>query len=679
MVRLLIFTIVITLFAYCQGAIIVDYGYEHISVAWYSNNRIDILDDSHGNRNIYSKIAYRCKRQDLIYGQQAQSMIGNQLINTISPLYNEMEQIENCTIHQDFTSLLALQMDNLFYKLDNENNTRISLTNLFSIDSRHSSYFIIPSSFTPYDIDRIRLILPEVQFITKHKLHAGMILGAVSKRIIDMKDEYLMIDCGAHETAITKVKMINGTQFSIISSDIIPLSVHTLNKKLASLVGSVRGVLENHNFMNQINELRVKLSSNQEITMFIEELEKNVTITRDQFNTVIADDLKPLENILNTIKKELNENSTIFVIGGLSYTPRIKEVIEQTVGNYSIRLSGDQYLMESAKILITLENMLESPMNITDIIPYPINIKVNEQEMPFINNERQITLDQVYNIPLGKTNRLEFIADMSGTNRSVRIYSIEKMEKDTNATIHFNSIEKGFISSIKIENSTIQLIPTFNASNIKEEIKEQREKDQTKRKSEAAVIKKRQEYEMLLNDFKQYITSGIDDIKNVESIFVDVERRVVWLEDQLDLTLEDIEKEYNEFKTKYEKELDLYFDFQMFNLRMESIGTKIGNVIEEMRVLRMSQGQEYAKRINDAIQHTSNKKADRDSFEVLINKLYDEMVNKVNKKKRSVTLRGYWQIFGYVVVAILIVLILYLSFFKSKKSTAIKRLHKKQH
>ncbi|EDR29906.1 hypothetical protein EDI_112080 [Entamoeba dispar SAW760] len=678
MVRLLIFTIVITLLACCQGAVIVDFGHEHISVAWYSNNRVDILNDSHGNRNVYSKIAYRCKHQDLIYGQQAQSIIGNQLINTISPLYNEMEQIENCTIQQDFTSLLALQIDNLFYKLDNENNTRISLTDLLSLDSRHSSYFIIPSTFTPYDIERIRLILPEVQFITKHKLHAGMILDAVLKKVIDIKDEYVMIDCGAHETAITKVKMINGTQFSIVSSNVIPLSIHQLNKKLAGLVGSVRGVSENHNFMNQINELRVKLSSNQEITMFIEELEKNVTITRDQFNSVIVDELKPLENVLNNIKSELNENATIFVIGGLSYTPRVKELIEQTVGNYSIRLSGDQYLMESAKTLITLDNMLDSPMNIIDIIPYPINIKINEQEIPFINNEHQVTLDQVYNIPLSKTNKLEFVADIDGTKRSVRIYSIEKMEKDTNATIYFSSIEKGFVSSIQIENSTIQLIPIFNSSAIKEEIKEQREKEQTKRESEAAIIAKRQEYEMLLNDFKRYITSGID-IENLESIFVDVERRIVWLEDQLDLNLEDIEKEYNEFKTKYEKELALYFDFQMFNLRMETMGTKIFKVIEEMRLLRMNQAQEYAKKINDAVQHTSNRKSDRESFEASISKLYDEMTNKVHKKKRSITLRGYWQIFGYVMVAIFVILILYLSFFKSKKSTVTKRPHIKHH
>ncbi|ELP88081.1 hypothetical protein EIN_222240 [Entamoeba invadens IP1] len=663
MTQFLPLALLLVLFTSVQSGVIVDMGYDQITVGWYNTTSVHILLGSNGERSYNSKVAYRCNHDDYTYGYNAKALLGNQKVKVLSPIYQVEDKTENCTLPNDKTAILAFQLDNLYYKLD-ANNTHRSLFNLTQ-EGRHAPQIIVPSTFTPYDLDKISAVIPKAEFIPKHKAHLGMVLNAVNKKLVDMKEHYLVIECGAHDTRITHINVFNGTQFTVKTHKTVKVSADSLNTALVDIVGDVRGSVETQAHLKQIEELRLKLSSNTQITTLFEELEKNITVTRDEFNEKISDILKPLRETLNQEKETLNQNFTVFLIGGLSYTPKIKEIVESVFGNYSIRLSGDEYLFESIKTLMTFEKMVNSPFEIVDFIPFDVSIKMNGAESPFIKRDQPMKLANRYQISIPQTQSLEFLDAESKV--LLRKYTIEGMEKNENMTFRVDSLEKGIVNSLEIPNATIRLNEVCNLTQLKEEVEKFREEDTKKKINQYLLMNQRQGFESLLLDFKRYLTSDIDDIIDVQEKLDDVERNIMWLEDHVDVTIEELEKAEKEFGERHHVELQMLDAFRQFAKKIEELGRKVVDGIDEMKRLGNRQYMNYAKKLNDESEKHPKGKEEREKLEKFLEDMLATLESSNNRKRFLNSIRWVWTLVGYAIIGGVFAGLVYVSFKMTRK------------
>ena len=279
------------------------------------------------------------------------------------------------------------------------------------------------------------------------------------------------------------------------------------NNKLVDIIGKPRGHLERQNIYQQADSLRVKLSSNKEISINIEEYDETITVTREQYNDAIKELLKPFESELIEIKKGMSENSMTFLIGGLSYTPIIKEIVTKTIGEYSIRITGDEFLMESARMLILLENMNEPHLKLNDILPYPVTISFNNKHEEFI--KKKMIMNYELAIELPKTNQILLTQVNKYTNKVkiVREFKVNATNEKNIAKFTIVPLEKGIINEINIDKENYSKELPFNKTVINEQLANHITKKVQEEEEKNRLYTITRNYQQLLKDLEEVLTN----------------------------------------------------------------------------------------------------------------------------------------------------------------------------
>ncbi|KAL7720158.1 Uncharacterized protein QTN25_002675 [Entamoeba marina] len=644
---------------FVHSGIIINHGYTHISAALYSNTKIKLLLDSNGNRNQPSFVNYRCKHHDYVFGYQASAIIGSQTVNQIQPFYKEMDTtLKTCQPPHSFTSILSFQMNKLYFKKDHIHQ-KVSLQTLATNDTINPTYILVPFNFSPYEMEEIQWILPNTKFIPYHKQHASMIVNAVNKQIVSPAEEYVVIECGASSTRITTVKMLD-MNYNISNHIVLDVNVNQLNKLLADSIGHVENGVSRQSYMKQINDLRVRLSSNQQIHMFIDDLDKNVTITRQQYHQIIQAPIQTLSDAFKQIKNTLSTNSTVFLVGGLSYTPMVKELVQTIFGSYSIRLAGDEFLFDSIKLFITYNTMINPPFTITDLVPLDIDMHINNNTIPLITKTHRLNTTQYYNIPLPKTNSICF-TDHSN-NKTLRQFNITNMNSTNSFSFQFNTMENGLLTHLSIPNASITLVPLHNQTQIVNEIQQYQLEEEKKLQTENDLMEKRVEFETLLLEFKRYILSDVDDLINVQQLLDSTEKK----------SFDSIVEHITSFKQKHNTEINMYEEYNNYTKHIEMMEHEAFDVLMKIKEIRLKEYNTWTEQFKTTLQMKKESKNDRDLFEKKLEQFIQSMNNRIHSITMFESFKWVYKV-GGIVICILIMVIVY------KVSTKKKANKKKKH
>lgn len=647
-----------------QAGVIIDYGYNQLTTAWYDNNSVKILEESSGKRQISSKIIYSCKEQKYYFGENGKQIISSRLTNSISAFHEKQQEIENCTVNTEYASLFGYQLVNIGYKKDV--NVTTPLKRLLDEDTKYATHFIVPSSFGPNKLEKIRYMVNGVRFIPKHKLHAAMIMNAVSKNSIDVKNEYLIIEAGSYETQITKIKL-QDNEFIIEDSLVVPLRVEELNEKLMPLVGNGRTQLEKQSILQEVEELRIKLSSNKEITTYLDELDTEVTIKREEYNAVIADLIEPLIQKLKEVKEKLDENAMVFLIGGLGYTPIIKENVQSIFGEYSIRINGDEFMMESARLMILLEQMNEPHMKITDLIPYNINLRINGKTESFLKKSHLFGMEFSAQIP--KTDLIEFVNDGNEVLRTFKV----SMEKEGLMKVKILTLQDGLMDEIDVNSAKFEYEIPFNSTLIDEQTNGFMKEMEEAAFEQAKTYKLANEFYGMMKGLENVFMYESEKFESPGRKLEDLKQRMQWLELSDNLDYKTLETQFEEFKSVFEEPLEYLKQVQKENDELNVLANKTVEILNEMRELNMKQADEYSMRLNDFIQAGVNTSDDR----AYLRKMFEHVIKngeKEIKNKKLDPIRDMAMLILIVVLLIGTVIFVWHLSSKNKKSTKQKKL-----
>ena len=629
------FLLLISILTLSHAGIIVNYGYRSLTASQYTTEGITILEDTNGKRSIPSQIAYRCKDKKFAFGSDVSKMQENVLVNLMSPLYNSKQNITDCIPEDEDLSILGYQFVGLNFnsKISNETN---NLKHLCEEDEKLAPYFIVSSSLTPNDLEKIKHVVQKAQFIPRFKLHAGLVMNGVKQKVIDEKEEYLIIDCSSDETSISKISYKKeSNEFTIEKTIQIPITVDEINDKLMEIIGRPKGVFETQSILLQANEMRKKLSSNKEISMMIDEYDETITVTRDQFNDAIKDIIAPLEEQLKEFKAELKENSMVFLIGGLSYTPKIKEMVKETFGEYSIRITGDEFMMESARLLIMNEANHDKQMKLNNILPYPVDLVIDGKKEDFLKQNMIMNFELSVEIPLAKEIQMTTTNKFSGKTKIVRTFNIEKPdEKKTVVRFTVVPLEKGIINELLIEDKKIGYTLPFNKTVINQQLNQHITKKIEDEQEQQQMFAMAREYMQMMKDVEEILKNEPEKFNDTE-LLPDIQKRMMWLEEEDEMTITKLEINKKEFDTKFEKVIKHLEEIKAFMVEVNGLSNKTVEMVDKLRELGYREGDTFGTMLYQVIQRGIKTEKDRKDLRATIDYILENGPKVLEREKKN--------------------------------------------
>ncbi|EDR28231.1 DNA double-strand break repair Rad50 ATPase, putative [Entamoeba dispar SAW760] len=212
------------------------------------------------------------------------------------------------------------------------------------------------NNFEPVENKLFKRLKETTLFASNHVIHALAYYSTENNEIINPANKpIIVIEFGASYCRATKF-IIKGKKTIKILQHEVDFNINTrkLNhnvflmvlKKFVNteeIVNKIKNMAPHQlaELWKSIDEMRIKLSANEQL--ITEFMNQKIILEQNEFNLLLREELHELTQMLLSMKSK-DRDDLVYLTGGLSYTPILKEKVKDIFGTYSSKIGSKQML-----------------------------------------------------------------------------------------------------------------------------------------------------------------------------------------------------------------------------------------------------------------------------------------------------------------------------------------------
>ncbi|EAL43402.2 DNA double-strand break repair Rad50 ATPase, putative [Entamoeba histolytica HM-3:IMSS] len=323
------------------------------------------------------------------------------------------------------------------------------------------------NNFEPVENKLIKKLKETTLFVSNHVIHALAYYSTENNEIINPTNKpIIVIEFGASYCRATKF-IIKGKKTIKLLQHEVDFNINTrkLNhnvflmvlKKFVNteeVVNKIKSMAPHQlaELWKGIDEMRIKLSANEQL--ITEFMNQKIILEQNEFNLLLREEMHELTQMLLSMKSK-DQDDLVYLTGGLSYTPILKEKVKDIFGPYSSKI-GSKQMLEGMKLfgmMHPINGAITSASNlpyIEDILPFGLYIKIDDQQIELFKKNHQFEDGNEENIDIDPKGAkyIELCTYPVSENEYDSDNCFDMYEVEGKIHIKVVSLSEGFIESI---------------------------------------------------------------------------------------------------------------------------------------------------------------------------------------------------------------------------------------